>query len=338
MNAHTDHRKETPPTLVDRFNRPLNYLRISVTDKCNLRCIYCVSHEPYPKLSHSDILRYEEILRIVSLGTRIGVNKIRITGGEPLVRRGITEFLHQLTAIPGLDDVSLTTNGMLLGRYLDQIHDAGIRRLNISLDSLKRDRFQSITGEDGLKRVWAAIVKALDMGFSPVKINVVAIPGVNEDELIDMARLTFSYPLHVRFIEYMPIGSPELRPLRPLLTAQIKERLRPLGILDPVDHGRLDGPARRFRIRGALGEVGFISPVSEHFCQTCNRLRLTADGHLRLCLLSDEALDVGRVLRCGGGDEDLVDLFHQAARIKQEKHGLHNAKNHPGDVMASIGG
>lgn len=326
-------------TLIDRYNRTLNYLRISVTDKCNLSCIYCVSHEPYPKLSHSDILRYEEILHIVTVGTRLGINKVRVTGGEPLVRRGITDFLERLTAIPGLDDVSLTTNGILLSSHLERIRQAGIKRLNISLDSMKPERFQAITGFDGLDRVWAAIMQALDMGFSPIKINVVAIPGVNEDELTDFARLTLSLPLHVRFIEYMPIGHPELDPRRCLLTADIKKTVETVGPLEPVAPGSLDGPARRFRIRGAVGEVGFISPVSDHFCKTCNRLRLTADGRLRLCLLSDETLAIAPLLRGGADDEELMALFRTAARIKFEKHTLDQGPAlRPHDVMASIGG
>ncbi|GAB6095955.1 GTP 3',8-cyclase MoaA [Desulfatiferula olefinivorans] len=326
-------------TLVDRYNRTLNYLRISVTDKCNLRCIYCVSHEPYPKLSHSDILRYEEILRLVRVGVRLGINKIRVTGGEPLVRRGITDFLERLTAVPGLDDVSLTTNGILLSDHLSQIRRAGITRLNISLDSMKPERFRAITGHDGFDRVWAAIMQALDMGFSPIKINVVALPGINEDELADFARLTLTLPLHVRFIEYMPIGHPELDPRRNLLTPDIRNIIETVGPLDPVVSDRLDGPARRFRIRGALGEVGLISPVSDHFCKTCNRIRLTADGRLRLCLLSDETLSIAPVLRSGADDEALAALFRTAARIKHEKHALgQGTAPGPHDVMASIGG
>lgn len=303
--------------------------------------MYCVSHVPYPKLKQRDILSYEEILRIVTVGTKLGINKVRVTGGEPLVRRGITDFLYRLMDIPGLSDVSLTTNGLFLNQYLSQIRDAGIKRLNISLDSLKRDRFHSITGEDGLAQVWDALANALDMGFSPVKINVVAIPGINDDELIDFAQLTFAYPFHIRFIEYMPIGRPELQTTRTLLTQEIKERISPLGALHPVNHSVLDGPARRFRIEGAIGEVGFISPVSQHFCQTCNRIRLTANGRLRLCLLSDQALDISQVLRSGGRDEDLAELFRQAAHVKHEKHRLQCDQGQEQtikDFMASIGG
>jgi len=334
-----DQQGKSPGSLVDRFDRTLNYLRISVTDKCNLRCTYCFSPGPHPKLQHSDILRYEEILRIVKVGAALGITKIRITGGEPLVRKGISDFLKRLTAIPGLSDVSLTTNGMLLDQHLDRIRNAGIKRLNISLDSLKRERFRKITGEDGFDQVWHAISKARDMGFSPIKINVVAIPGVNEDELIDFARLTFSYPFHIRFIEYMPIGSPTFKTSRTLLTQEIKRKIGSLGLLTPLEQDGKDGPARRFQIQGALGEVGFISPVSQHFCQTCNRIRLTADGRLRLCLLSDQTLDIGGILRSGGSDEDLIHLFQKAALLKHEKHCLQSGDTYSvKDFMSSIGG
>lgn len=341
MEAKNSHTTVKDGALIDRFNRTLSYLRISVTDKCNLRCVYCVTGGPFPRLRQGDILSYEEILRIVRMGAGLGINKVRITGGEPLVRRGITDFLHRLTAVPGLSDVSLTTNGMLLGPLLPEIRNAGIKRLNISLDSLKRERFHEITGEDGLERVKDAIFKAAGMGFSPLKVNVVVIPDVNEDELTDFAQLTLSYPFHVRFIEYMPIGSPAGRMGRRLLTRDIKARIETLGALEPVNRGVFDGPARRFRLPGAPGEIGFISPVSHHFCHTCNRLRLTANGRLRLCLLSDQALDVGRVLRNGGTDEDLAALFRQAAIMKQEKHSLNpegKSRDTIRDIMSSIGG
>lgn len=330
-----------PGELIDRFNRSLSYLRISVTDKCNLRCAYCVSGGPFPKLSQKDILTYEEILRIVTVGAGLGINKVRVTGGEPLFRRGITDFLKRLTRIPGLSDVSLTTNGMLLGPLLPDIQAAGIKRLNISLDSLKRKRFQEITGEDGFKKVWDAISMAAVMGFSPIKINVVAIPDVNEDELTDFARLTLAHPFHVRFIEYMPIGSPAYRMGRRLLTQEIMDRIETVGALEPVSNDIFDGPARRYRLQGALGEIGFISPVSHHFCHACNRLRLTANGRLRLCLLSDETLDVGSLIRNNGSDDDLAALFRHAAEIKREKHELKaegGSRDKIKDVMSSIGG
>jgi GTP 3',8-cyclase len=340
VSTHEEQDRVVTDKLIDRFERVLNYLRVSITDKCNLRCQYCVSNGPFPKLRHQDILRYEEILRIVTVGTRLGISKIRVTGGEPLVRKDVRDFLARLTAIEGLDDVSLTTNGMLLSHYLQDIQSAGIKRLNISLDSLKRDRFEKITGVDGFDRVWRAVLETYEMGFAPIKINVVAIPGVNSDELMDFARLTFSYPFHIRFIEYMPIGTSVLSPGR-ILTHEIKEIIRPLGPLIPVHRDEFDGPSRRFRIEGAMGELGFISPVSDHFCMSCNRIRLTANGKLRLCLLSDESLDMGTVLRKGGTDDDIANIFRQAALRKHEKHRLKSdgaSQQAIHDIMSSIGG
>jgi cyclic pyranopterin phosphate synthase len=198
--------------LIDKCNRHLNYLRISITDRCNLRCRYCVPQDLIPKLSHAEILSYEEILRIVRIATRLGISKVRVTGGEPLVRKGVYEFLHKLTTTKGLKDVSLTTNGVLLKDNLEKIQAAGISRINISLDTLNPAKYREITGYDEFHRVWQGIEKAHQMGFYPIKLNVVALKGVNDEELVEMARLSFQYPFHVRFIEYMPIGRSDFNP------------------------------------------------------------------------------------------------------------------------------
>lgn len=326
--------------LNDSFNRKINYLRVSITDRCNLQCRYCVSHTPSPKLAHHEILRYEEILKIIRAGVRHGISKVRITGGEPLSRKGVYPFLEELGRIPGLDDISLTTNGVLLQDGLPAILKAGIRRLNISLDTLKREKFKEITGFDKLDAVMAAIYAAHDAGIAPLKINVVALPDINDDELEDFAALTFSYPFHIRFIEYMPIGTPELKMTNRLLTPDIRQRISRLGELLPVEKSVQDGPAARYRFKDAQGEVGFISPVSNHFCSTCNRMRLTASGKLRSCLLSDQTVDIAGPLRAGCSEEELYQCLLKAVAQKGEKHCL-NDDTGGGSVespMFSIGG
>jgi GTP 3',8-cyclase len=277
-------------------------------------------------------------LRIVRIGVGMGITKVRVTGGEPLVRRGVYPFLRQLSEVPGLSEVTLTTNGVLLADHIEPIRAAGIRRLNISLDSLDRDRYHRITGRDAFDAVWAGIEAADRAGFSPIKLNVVALRGENEDELIDLARLALNRPFHVRFIEHMPLGESGVEET-PLLAPEIMERLAPLGDLIPVEADRRDGPAVRYRIPGALGEIGLIRPLSHHFCHLCNRLRLTAAGGLRACLLSDEQLDLRGPMRAGADDETLAGIFLDAVRHKPMRHTLNGpADPHPTDAMRAIGG
>jgi cyclic pyranopterin phosphate synthase len=325
--------------LIDACNRHLNYLRISITDRCNLRCLYCLPPEAVPRLDQAEILRYEEILRVVAVGVGLGITKIRVTGGEPLVRRGVTGFLSDLKAIAGVDDISLTTNGILLEENLARLLAAGIRRINVSLDTLRPERYRAITGKDAFARVWAGVRAAEAAGIHPIKLNVVAMTGVNDDELVDLARLSFDRPYHVRFIEYMPIGRSGL-PDRPLLLApEIKRRLAALGKLVPVPRAHHDGPAQRYRFEGARGEVGFIPAISHHFCDRCNRLRLTATGELRPCLLSDRSEDLKGPLRRGASDAEIAAVFFQAVRHKPSDHNL--AVGEPARVccqMRSIGG
>ena len=325
--------------LVDREKRHLNYLRISITDRCNLRCLYCAPDGRIPKLNHKQILSLEEILRLVSIGIRLGIRKVRITGGEPLVRRGAIDLLGRLTRLPQLRDVSLTSNGVLLEANAQRIFDAGIRRINISLDSLNREKFAHITGYDYFDRVWAGIQKVYEIGFAPIKINVVAMRGLNDDEILDLAKLSFKYPFHIRFIEYMPIGNSRSSSADQILAPEIKERVATLGELIPLDSGQIDGPARRYRIAGAKGEVGFISALSHHFCSTCNRLRLTADGKLRPCLLSDQYIPMMETLRNGGSDEQLAQCFRMAVKQKAARHHLGpNGTAAVKDQMQGIGG
>ena len=325
--------------LIDSCNRRLNYLRISVTDRCNLRCAYCLPCEDIPRLAHEEVLRYEEILRIVRVGVRLGISKVRVTGGEPLVRKGIYEFLAGLSRLTEIRDLSLTTNGVLLADHLDELWSAGVSRINISLDTLTPARYRQITGVDAFQRVWDGIRAAEKRGFSPIKLNVVALRGVNDDELVDLARLSLESPLHVRFIEFMPIGQSRIEGKSPLLVPEIQERISVLGKLLPVERTEMDGPAHRYRFEGARGEIGFIPAISHQFCRRCNRLRLTASGQLRPCLLSDRQEDLKGPLRAGCSDAELAEIFFRATRHKPSDHNL--AVGEPAHVccqMRSIGG
>jgi len=325
--------------LIDRCNRKLNYLRISITDRCNLKCIYCVPYDFIPKLPHKEILSYEEILHIVRISVRLGISKVRITGGEPLVRKGVYDFLEQLTKIQGLLDISLTTNGVLLKDNINKIKSAGIKRINISLDTLNRKKFRQIAGYDFFNQIWEGIELAQKMGFDPIKINVVPLKGVNYDELLDIAALSIAYPFHIRFIEYMPMGTNQMEIDRHLLFPEIKKQINQLGKMIPVEKGMNDGPAERFKFESARGEIGFIRPISRHFCNTCNRLRLTASGQLRPCLMSDVQVDLKTPLRKGCSDDELAEVFLKAVRLKPSEHNL--SLDHPAGVsaqMCAIGG
>ena len=326
--------------LIDPYRRALTYLRISITDRCNLKCLYCSPHNGFPKLSHKDILSYEEILRIARIGAQLGIRKIRITGGEPLTRKGVNHFIGKLHQIHGLQDISLTTNGVLLKEHIDSLIDSGLRRINISLDTLNPEKFEKITGMNFFNQVWDGILKANQSGLFPIKINTVALRHINDDELTEIARLSLIYPFHFRFIEYMPMGS-STRWISPSLYApEIKQRLTEcIGRLIPVDHQDNDGPAERYRFENAVGEVGFISAMSHDFCHSCNRLRLTSSGQIRSCLLTDYQEDIKTPLRRGASDEDLSVIFIKAARLKGIRHGLNpDAPDGVTGQMSSIGG
>ena len=325
--------------LIDAYNRRLNYLRISITDRCNLKCIYCVPKNIIPRLPHDEILRYEEILRIVKVGVDLGITKVRVTGGEPLVRKGVYDFLDQLTRIEGITDVALTTNGIFLKQKIEKIKSANIKRINISLDTLNPEKYAKTTGLDRFQQVWQGIEAAHVSGFDPLKINVVALRGVNEDELTNFARLSLVYPFHIRFIEYMPLGKSSMNFEPPLLIPEIKDRIGTIGNLVAIQRDRGDGPAERYRIEGAQGEIGFIGALSRHFCEACNRLRLTASGGLRPCLLSDHQLDLKKLLRKGCDDNELADILLTA--VKNKPSGHHLDINDPVGLacqMSSIGG
>ena len=330
--------------MIDQYNRDINYLRVSVTDRCNLRCKYCMPKEGLSQIGHNDILRYEEILRVVRAGVRLGISKVRITGGEPLVRRGIVDFIARLKSIPGLADISLTTNGVLLKQFADDLFSAGIKRINISLDSLNKEKYAAITRGGDLNAVLAGIREADRVGFAPIKINTVAIKGFNDDEILTFATRTIDKPYQVRFIELMSLGQVggdnHSNYLSNDVVTGIIRQVYPLEAVNG-QRNNVDGPARLYRIAGGQGVIGFISPVSRHFCHACNRLRLTADGYLRACLLLDEEVDLKGPLRGGCSDAELDDLIRKAiakkpwghTMIKEERHLRKCVKE-----MATIGG
>ena len=322
--------------LSDCFNRPVNYLRISVTDRCNLRCIYCMPPEGIPLLSHDEILSYEEVVVVARAAAELGVTKLRLTGGEPLVRKGLTDLVAMLARLEGIDDIALTTNGLLLERHAEELKKAGLRRVNVSLDSLRPDRFRQITRIGELEGVLRGIEAARKAGLNPVKTNTVVIRGTNDDEILDFARLTIEGDWHVRFIEYMPFANNGANEKSLVPVSEMKQRIEALGKLEPsLPSG--GGPARYFRLPGARGTIGFISPVSDQFCQACNRLRLTADGKLRPCLFSDKEIDLIEPLRQGATSEGIKRLIREAVSSKPEGHHLAAGVTCE-RLMAQIGG
>ncbi|MFQ6122659.1 MAG: GTP 3',8-cyclase MoaA [Dehalococcoidales bacterium] len=307
--------------LSDSFQRPIDYLRISVTDRCNLRCIYCMPAEGVHLMPHSDILSYEEIYTIAEAAADLGINKVRITGGDPLVRAGLPELVRMLAQIDAIDDISLTTNGVLLAHYATELKQAGLRRVNVSLDTLKPDKFKYITRGSNLSNVLEGIKVAQSVGLNPIKINMVVMSGVNDDELLHFATKTITEGWHVRFIEYMPFGEgTAVSPFVPV--SEIRQRLEVLGKLEPCSLEMGNGPAKYYRLPQAKGTIGFITPVSEHFCFRCNRLRLTADGKLRLCLLSNDEIDLRQPLRSGMSSAELRRLIEEAVASKPLRHHL----------------
>ncbi len=309
--------------MLDNHNRVINYLRLSVTDRCNLRCIYCMPEQGMQYVPHQEILSYEEMLRLARLSVQVGIRKIRLTGGEPLIRKGFTGFLEKLCKIKGLKDVTLTTNGVLLKGLARALRGCGICRINVSMDTLRRDRFRQITRRDYFDKVWEGIEEANHVGLNPLKINVVAMKGINDDEYLEFARLTLKKPYNVRFIELMPFGEKNTRTKDKFIsTKEIFNQIQTLGPLHPIHHNPLDGPSERYILEGARGEIGFIGALSHHFCNHCNRLRLTADGHLKGCLFSDQETNIKMPLREGRGDVYLLDLIKHTIQSKPENHRL----------------
>lgn len=330
---------------VDRYHRTIDYLRVSVTDRCNLRCQYCMPAEGVAFKGHPDILRYEEIVKIVRAAVGLGVRAVRLTGGEPLVRAGIVDLVRMLAAIGnpengGLDDLSMTTNGILLGRYAADLRQAGLMRVNVSLDTLRAERYAAITRGGKLADALAGIAAAEAAGLKPIKINAVVLRGANEDEIADLARLTLEHPWHVRFIELMPLNDCSCGFEGEYIPShEVRKRIvAELGALEPAAAWAGAGPAEYYHLRGALGLLGFISPISEHFCASCNRLRLTADGKVRPCLLADSELDLRAVVRGGASIAEIEDVLRQAIMIKPTGHHLDENLAPHDRMMSQIGG
>jgi GTP 3',8-cyclase len=322
-------------SLVDAFARPIEYLRISVTDKCNLRCVYCMPEGGLPWLHRDDILTYEEIEQIVAAAASAGVRSIRLTGGEPLLRRDLARLVALIAAIPGIDDIALSTNGLLLEEQLDDLVAAGLRRANISLDTLRPDRFEQIARRPGLDRVLRAIEAAVDRGLAPVKINCVVMRGRNDDEVRDFAELSRRLPVAVRFIETMPVLEYAEAQREEYISAdELLAELQSAGGLEPVDGPHGNGPARYFALPGAAGTIGVITPMSHDYCNRCNRIRLTADGRLRLCLFGDHHIDLRAAVRSGATREELRAMLERAMLIKPERH--HLKLGEPASAMRAL--
>ncbi|MDI3481710.1 MAG: 3,8-cyclase [Tepidanaerobacteraceae bacterium] len=302
----------------DAVGREINYLRISVTDRCNFRCLYCMPEKGIEPKSHPDILRFEEIIEFVKAVAPLGISRVRVTGGEPLVRKGVVEFVRQLRALDGIKDISMTTNGSMLASVAEDLKKAGLDRVNISLDSLKPERFHKITRWGRLKDVLDGIEAALEADLTPVKINCVAIRGFNDDEIEDFINLTRNHPIYIRFIELMPLGETVWGTDHYLSAEEIKAEIKEE--LLPASAPAGAGPAVYYRVAGAIGAVGFITPISRHFCNACNRMRLTADGKLKPCLESDLELDVKTALREKRGEEELRRIFMEALSKKPVCH------------------
>ena len=328
--------------LVDGYGRSIDYLRISITDHCNLKCYYCTPFSGRDHLQRFEILTYEEMLGVARAAAAAGITKIRITGGEPLVRKGVVEFCKMLSQIAGLKSLALTTNGVYLEEMAEALFKAGVHRVNISLDTLKPERFEKITGYNELSRVLAGIQRAEKIGMYPIKINTVVMRGINDDEIEDLARLTLDKPYHVRFIELMPTDSSAYGSYESLFIP-VEEFMKKIHQMDRIQiQPAADsyGPARLCRLPGAVGKVGFIAPISWHFCSSCNRLRLTADGKIKTCLFSQEEIDIKTPLRDGATQNEIINIFRQATALKPSGHRL-NAKDHQNAcqrTMRAIGG
>jgi cyclic pyranopterin phosphate synthase len=326
--------------LKDNFGRKIEYLRLSVTDRCNLRCRYCMPAEGVDAIKHVDVLSYEELLRVARAAIRLGVKKIRVTGGEPLVRKGIVDFIRELGRLPTRPEITLTTNGLLLVDMAADLRKAGLSRVNVSLDSLREDRFAYITRREGLQRVLDGLEAADADGLTPLKINMVPLRGVNHDEIADFARLTLDNPWEVRFIEFMPVsGGLDFTPEHMYPAAEIMAQLAGVGKLVPLLRHGPAGPARLFHYPDSPGRIGVIPAVSEHFCGECNRMRITSDGRVRPCLFSTEEVDLREALRSKSSDREIEKLLRNAACLKPQRHHIGEEGFRQGERrMHGIGG
>ncbi|MGE0376963.1 MAG: GTP 3',8-cyclase MoaA [Planctomycetaceae bacterium] len=327
--------------LIDSFGRTHNNLRISVTDRCNIRCFYCMPAENVQFMPRKDLLSFEEIERFVRIVVPLGVDKLRLTGGEPLVRRDLPVLVEKLAAIKGIRDIGLTTNGILLAEQAQALYDAGLRRLNVSLDALDAEKFREVTRRDGYEKVLEGIQTAQNVGFDPVKINAVSIRGVTETEIVDFGHFARETGCEVRFIEYMPLDADAAWERDKVLFAQeiidtLSQEIRPLV---PVANQDPRAPATDYEFDDGIGRIGFIASVSRPFCMSCNRFRLTADGKLRNCLFSLEETDIKTLLREGAADDAIMQAVRDSIAAKKEGHEINTARFiQPARPMYSIGG
>lgn len=329
--------------LIDPFGRTITYLRVSVTDRCNFRCVYCTPSEMVEYAEREHLLTYEEILRFLRVAAPEGIRKVRITGGEPLVRRDVVEeLIVPAIEIDGVKEVYLSTNALLLERYARRLRETGLKGFNISLDTMREETFKLLARRDGLDEVRRAIDLVLDLGFPSVKLNMVVMKGINDDEIVEFARLTTKHNLAMRFIEYMPIGTHEQWGRdRVMPSAEVRMKIEEaFGPLDREDENNpTAGPARYWRIAGAPGKIGCISAVTEEFCAGCNRIRLTSDGKLRGCLISNGEVDLRGAFRAGATDDDIYELLMTCIRNKPEQHHINDGQYvAPSYSMMQLGG
>jgi cyclic pyranopterin phosphate synthase len=326
--------------LVDSFGRPHNNLRISVTDRCNIRCVYCMP-EQVEFLPRAQLLSFEEIERFVRIAVTLGIDKVRLTGGEPLVRRDLPVLIEKLAAIPGIKDIGLTTNGILLAPVARALWDAGLRRINVSLDTMDAGKFQQLTRRTGFEQVIEGILAAKETGFEPVKVNAIAMRGVTEDDVVPLARFSRQHGLELRYIEYMPLdGGHQWEREKVLFAADIIDLLeRGIGPLRPVVDQDPRAPALDYDWVDGGGRIGFIASVSRPFCLSCNRIRLTSDGKLRNCLFALEETDIRGLLRGGASDATIAQAIRDSVAAKWEGHEINTARFiQPERIMHSIGG
>jgi cyclic pyranopterin phosphate synthase len=324
---------------LDRFGRDIHYLRISLTDRCNLRCVYCMP-EDMTFRPRAELLQDAELLTLVRLFTELGFHKFRLTGGEPTVRANVVELVRGIASTPGVRSLSMTTNGVLLKTLAQPLKDAGLQRVNVSVDTLDPVKFKRLTRWGSLEQVWDGVLAAEAAGLTPLKLNGVVVRGYNEADVVELAALTLKRPWQVRFIEMMPFGEVAgFQQAQVVTQREMRDRIEAaLGPLEPVNDGRLDGEARLFRLGDGLGDVGFISSVSEPFCASCTRARLTADGKLRMCLLREYEIDLLTPLRQGATVDDLKALIQKAVYHKPWGHGLAHNLVPMNRVMSEIGG
>lgn len=324
---------------LDRFGRNIHYLRISLTDHCNLRCIYCMPEDQTFR-PNADLMQDDEILFLTRMFASLGFDKIRLTGGEPTVRAHIVDIVRGIASTPGIRSVSMTTNGILLSRLAKPLAEAGLQRVNISIDTLNPEKFKRLTRWGDMEDVWDGIMAAQEAGLTPIKLNAVVVKGYNEEDVVDLAQLTLNNPWQIRFIEMMPFaGATDLQTGQVITATQIQERIESaLGKMEIANDGQLDGEARLFRLPGAKGDVGFISSVTSPFCASCTRARLTADGRLRLCLLREKEVDLLTPLRAGASFDDLRRIILEGIWGKPWGHGLADGYIPLNRAMNEIGG